>query len=147
MKYPPSEILAQHLIEKNLAQRPADNAGDWQAFIGRMPPAPDNAIMVADTSPEPIADLLRGPRLQWEGVQIIIRGGKEAAGYNAAHRRGYIIKAYFEQLKHDVPVVFEDAGYLLHYVRLDSGPMFIGNEEETERPLFSSNYLIHLSPT
>lgn len=143
----PAEMVIKHLKANHIADEPDAEDKTWPAFFGRMPPEPefDHCIVGTDTAPEPIADLLQGGRLQWEGVQLITRGEATAAGYRNAGRKAHEIKVYFEQFGHELPIEFEDENYTLHHVRLDSGPFFIGNEEQTERPMFSINYLIHLT--
>jgi hypothetical protein len=143
MKHTPARILMRKLIGENKLNEPQADAV-WPGYVGYMPPEDERCAVISDTSPEPIADLLRAPRLQWEGVQLMVRDGK--AGYETGWEKIKGLDKYIqESLQGDFAVEFIDQVYTVHQVRLDSGPMFIGREEQTERVLFTANYLIHLS--
>lgn len=143
MKHSPAEIMKLHAEGAALVDDPDQFTTPlWPAFVSMMPEENNRCVAFYNTTPQLIANLLSGPKLQWEGVQVSIRVEKNAHG--AGWFKASQIKAYFEQ-RSQVSVPFNDETYILHQAYLESGPIDAGREETTRRCLFTLNYFLHLT--
>lgn len=149
MKYPPKRVIYQYLLNQAYFTPYVEsgwNAAVFAGFCGRTPKAPDRLVAVHGTEGVVADRLLTGYTYQFFGVQIQTRGEKELGGDDFAYDK---IKTIVDDLVHirDAAIALPSASYKIHQVMLDSGPLDVGREEQTERPMYTANLLVHLTKT
>lgn len=148
INYAPSQIIARLLIEANVLNNPETVVNpdkDWPVAYSQMPDAPDNHVATYDTAPMRAGRILAtGRSVRRHGVALRLRAAR--ASYAAGWARLAAVDEHLESLLNR-PVVFPDARFVVGSVTVDSGPMFIGFEEESRRPLFTLNLLATITRT
>lgn len=138
-----SQIIRQLLIDLGHG---ADGGTTWPVYETQAPNAPDNLITVHDSAGRDRGRFLfTGDIQETHGIQIDVR----ASVAQLARTRADQIKFGLSQNSHLAVVTVtddEEAGtgnqsYTIYNVKWVSGPLF-RPEEDTNRKLFSANFLI-----
>jgi hypothetical protein len=141
MKHSPAEILIKLLTADNKLSDPVENK-DWPGYVGHSPETPDNCVTAFDTTPIIVArELATGGTCRLWGVQLRLRTAKDKYPLGWDKING--LDDHLTSL-HNALVSFEDAVFAVDSVCVDSGPMFIGQDEQSRRNLFTLNLLANI---
>lgn len=139
LNHPVAKITSQLLIDLGIGTD--DPNEDWRVYLESEPDNPDNVITIYDTSNDPDDwVMITGMLLERYGIQIRVRSGIYTPGFNKVES----IKNYFDQEVYRNTVTIDSIDYMIHSMDRSSGPFHIGTEENTQRDVFTINYLATL---
>lgn len=137
----PADIIYQFLLDAGLA---VDTAGDWQAFVGVLPDAPDNAVCINDTAGREDGRLMAdGKKIIHPGIQVTVRGLDYAQAWTKAND----IAQAMDAVRLVSVAVDSSTNYLLHNISRsgDIIPMGLEPDSDRRRHLFAVNATVTLS--
>ena len=138
IEYTPAGILLQALIAGAVIKVPNETPV-WSGYVKFMPTDDEHTVTFYDTEPEIAGRVIAtGETVRRWGVMARSRCGRDA--YNLGWGKLRKIENYLTNGRNRA-VSFPDARFVLHSVSVVSGPMFVGEEPETKRCLFSLNLL------
>lgn len=130
-------VLAVETQIRNMLVAMGTATGPWKIYIGRLPEPIDRAIAVMKgTGKASHPSLL----VDYPGLQILVRGGPEETGYEEAEAKIREIQDRILGIP-SRPAAFPT----LISVTARGSIGFIGNDE-SDRPIFSSNYQLIVEP-
>jgi hypothetical protein len=111
--------------------------GGWKLFVGRMPPEPDKVIIIMKGSGRAgeVALLVDYP-----GIQILLRGGRGSNAYEEAEGKLREVRDHLLGID-SKPVEFPTL--ISCTERGSSVPL---GHDESERPMFSTNFQLIVEP-
>jgi hypothetical protein len=143
MTHSPAYILSQLLIDLELATAATDN-DDWSIYRNTLPDSPDSCIAIYDRTPIHHGRCgVNNEVKEHFGVQIIIRGATQSVAYAKSES----IREALDETIDKNSVTILTSTYLVFSTSLRSGPISLGNEENTARFLFSINFITAIRQT
>lgn len=142
LDHPVAHIIAQLLVDLGIATHAVDS--DWRVFVESEPNNPGNVITVYDTTNDTDGWIMAtGMLLERLGVQVRVRSETYMPGFTIMES----VKIMFDQTVRRTQVTRDATTYLIHSMDRASGPFHIGTEENSQRDLFTINYLVTLEKT
>lgn len=133
-----ADVIAQLLVDLSLGTDPVA-AGDWATYAGQEPDKPDKCITVFDT--EPTSDgrvSIDGEVQEQKGYQIRLRSVDHPSGWLKADTIATELAKTSNVLRRNVTI--DSSVYLVHSCNKKSGPFGLGEEEGTDRYIFTINF-------
>ena len=134
----PAVYIRQLLIDEGVGTE----EGDWKVYVSFLPPSPDLAICVYDTTPKDDGRVMdTGERISHPGIQVVVRGD-----YPYVFLKVQEICDLFDSLL-DKEVTFGGETKKIHSMTRTSGVIPLGVEEKghKSRHLMSVNYIATFS--
>jgi hypothetical protein len=143
LRHSPAGIIDAWLMGSNLTSDP-EQEKPWPGYTGYLPPTPDDVVACFDAEPLVVGRLLTGYTVRRWGVQVRVRVKPER--YHVGWSKLTYIAQLCEQMTNErVRLHSPEYGeYILQSASIDSGPLFIGYDEETRRPSFTLNILVNI---
>lgn len=134
----PSDVLRYYLVGKNLIGLPGSTSPiTWPSFVGPFPDNVDNCLSLLDTTSIREGSLLQtGEVIEHHGVQLLLRCISHRDGMKLMTKLSATIDRDTFANVVDVP---GGGRYVIQKVTRVSGPVYLGQEKEKQRRLFSMN--------
>jgi len=129
----PAEILREWLTANNLGSEVGSNQL-WPVYSFKKPSAPDQVIVVYNTTANPDGRYMDGTVVEHPGVQIYLR----ATNDRPAWVKGIDIQQALAGIKGDM-VTIGPVTYLIRSFTRTSSLTFIGEEEQNKRRQYTIN--------
>lgn len=154
MTHSPSEVIQKYLIDAGVGTI-WSGGSDWKVFTDTMPPElPHNCILVKDDSPDlDGVDMRSEQTIVHPGIGILVRGKPTTANLtsSAVKTKAREVSAALDDINQTQVTVNVEGGGTATYVvaafKKSSDVTFIGQEEKTNRFLFSINGTITIKET
>lgn len=136
INYAPSDILRKCLIDADMGQYPDDGV-QTPIFTTSMPEDGDLAVCVYDTAGrmDRRGRCMRGPVQDYPGVQLRFRGKTAPEAYDLAKRFQDALEAIVVRTVN----MDDESIYILQGFRRVSTIVYVGEEPERQRQLYSLN--------
>jgi hypothetical protein len=143
--YSPADVLRYLIVLLGYGVLPDPLASSqeslWPTYCSAEPTTPDDVVTTYDTTPRQDGrDMIDGQQWYHYGVQVRVRAVSQLA---ASAKAQAITRALLEDVNHAL-VTINSSSYCVNSVSLASGPLFMGHEGESKRPLYTVNLLVSL---
>ena len=143
LNHSPADIIRYLLIELGQGTLPTDN-GTWPVFVSSEPNLPDQVITVYDTAGHYDGRSMRsGEMYTFHGMQLRIRG----INHQDAFQKANDVAVAMDEQVNRMPITIDSSIYKIFGISRVSGPLNLGNEENTNRILFTINAVAALRQT
>lgn len=140
LSHSPADIVRYLLVQLGQGTLPSSNDA-WPVFVSSEPNLPDQAVTVYDTAGHYDGRNMRGgEKYEFHGVQIRVRGVNHQDAFQKANGLAVALDVSVNRSK--VPIGVNR--YMVYDVSRTSGPLNLGNEENTNRIIFTINAVVSL---
>lgn len=128
----PAQLVRQHLINVGVVNHP-DVAGDWPAYVGKMPDDQDQMVHIKNTGGLMEGEILSsGQSINKPGLNFTIRAKDHPTAYDKAKQIWDALGAIFRN-----SVIVGGDTYVLWAFKRLTPPVYLGEEVGKRRELFS----------
>jgi hypothetical protein len=139
----PSRVIQRLLIEAEICAEPSKTAqNSWPALIAHLPDDPVECVAIYDTAPVTEGRLLAGGLVQRWGIQVRARAHPNE-GYAVGWAKITRINRFLMGVI-NVATVVDGVTFVAQSIAHDTGPYFIGIDDQTRYNNFTLNVLANI---